>query len=277
MFEMALKEGKSSAALKLLRLTKSIDKRIWWSQSPLRQFVGEIPDQVLKVLDTKTNGEKNSYNSMENTLLLLELQPMEVEQLCHYKKGGYKIQRLVSMLPRIDVSCSVHPITNSILNFCVHLSPNFEWSSRWHGGALGFWFWIEDSDNDRVYHHEHILISRRSHVSPIDLEVKVPVFDPPPSQYYLYIVSDTWVGCESVTPVLFKHLLLPDREMPYTDLLNITPLPVTALEEPNFLHIYRSRFAVFNPIQTQLFHVMYHSNLNILVGAPTGSGKTLAS
>lgn len=32
-----------------------------------------------------------------------------------------------------------------------------------------------------------------------------------------------------------------------------------------------------SPIQTQLFHALYHSDRNILLGAPTGSGKTIVA
>lgn len=35
-----------------------------------------------------------------------------------------------------------------------------------------------------------------------------------------------------------------------------------------------NRYQHFNPIQTQLFHVLYHSDESVLLGAPTGSGKT---
>lgn len=35
LFEMCLKSGRASAALKFIRLAKSIDHRFWWFQSPL--------------------------------------------------------------------------------------------------------------------------------------------------------------------------------------------------------------------------------------------------
>ena len=37
------------------------------------------------------------------------------------------------------------------------------------------------------------------------------------------------------------------------------------------------RFTHFNPVQTQIFHTVYHTDHNVLLGAPTGSGKTLAA
>ena len=50
---------------------------------------------------------------------------------------------------------------------------------------------------------------------------------------------------------------------------------MTALKEPSFELLYK--FSHFNPIQTQLFHSLYHSDKNILLGAPTGSGKTIVA
>ena len=60
-----------------------------------------------------------------------------------------------------------------------------------------------------------------------------------------------------------------------SELLDLQPLPVTALMDPMLETLYR--FTHFNPIQTQLFHIMYHSDHNVLLGAPTGSGKTIAA
>jgi replicative superfamily II helicase len=62
--------------------------------------------------------------------------------------------------------------------------------------------------------------------------------------------------------------------MPYTDLIDLIPLPITALADVNYQKIYQTRFKYFNPIQTQLFHILYHSDCPVLLGAPTGSGKT---
>lgn len=45
----------------------------------------------------------------------------------------------------------------------------------------------------------------------------------------------------------------------------------TAFRRPPFLPL---RYEHFNPIQTQLFHMLYHSDESVLLGAPTGSGKT---
>lgn len=43
---------------------------------------------------------------------------------------------------------------------------------------------------------------------------------------------------------------------------------------PSLPSVPPTRYQHFNPIQTQLFHVLYHSDESVLLGAPTGSGKT---
>jgi activating signal cointegrator complex subunit 3 len=142
-----------------------------------------------------------------------------------------------------------------------------------------------------------VLFNKRNHPEVMELELTIPAFEPLPPQYYLRIVSDQFVGCENVLPVSFKHVMLPARHLPYTDLADLTPLPTTALSNPLFESLYvrkvtgtllhhltplcarryESKFETFNPIQTQLFHVLYYTNKSLLLGAPTGSGKTIVA
>lgn len=90
-------------------------------------------------------------------------------------------------------------------------------------------------------------------------------------------MSDKWLGAETVTPVSFQHLIRPDTESVYTDLLNLQPLPISALKNPGLEELYAKRFQFFNPMQTQIFHTLYHTPANVLLGSPTGSGKTVAA
>lgn len=103
----------------------------------------------------------------------------------------------------------------------------------------------------------------------------IPIFDPLPPQYYVRVVSDRWLHAEAVCAISFKHLILPDHHPPHTELLNLQPISVSALRNPTLENLYN--FSHFNPIQTQLFHTLYYSDSNVLLGAPTGSGKTIAA
>lgn len=110
---------------------------------------------------------------------------------------------------------------------------------------------------------------------PQELVMTIPLKDPLPPQYYIRAISDTWLGSSICEALSFKHLILPEMHPPHTELLPLQPLPVSVLKEPKFEKLYN--FTHFNPIQTQIFHCLYHTDNNVLLGAPTGSGKTIAA
>ncbi|KAL5573694.1 hypothetical protein UlMin_023291 [Ulmus minor] len=78
----------------------------------------------------------------------------------------------------------------------------------------------------------------------------------------------------TMLPISFRHLILLEKYPPPIELLDLQPLPVTALRNPAYEALYQD-FKHFNPIQTQVFTVLYNSDDNVLVVAPTGSGKTI--
>lgn len=49
----------------------------------------------------------------------------------------------------------------------------------------------------------------------------------------------------------FRHLILPEKYPPPTELLDLQPLPVSALRNSAFESLYQDKFPFFNPIQTQ--------------------------
>ena len=66
----------------------------------------------------------------------------------------------------------------------------------------------------------------------------------------MQVVSDRWLQCEATLPVSFRHLILPEKFPPPTELLDLQPLPPSALKSPTFERLYK-RYRAFNPIQTQ--------------------------
>lgn len=198
LFEMSLKEQKATSTRKLLRIAKSIEKQIWWFQTPLRHFDGELGAQVFDSVEA--HGGK-AYDSFESALSLLEMQPNEVSQFCRAHKAGSKIQGFVSFLPRLNVSCRVHPVTRSVLRFEVKIQAAFKWAKRYHGGSQSFWLFVEDPDANRIYHREYFTLSFRNFKDPIALDMPIPVFDSMPPEYAVRLFSDTWVAVEHVLPV----------------------------------------------------------------------------
>lgn len=67
------------------------------------------------------------------------------------------------------------------------------------------------------------------------------------------------VGSETQLPVSFRHLILPEKFPPPTELLDLQPLPVSALRNPAFEALYSDKFPYFNPIQTQGIIIHTHT------------------
>jgi hypothetical protein len=72
---MCLKKGRAGAALALLRIAKSCDRRIWWFQTPLRQFEGELNQHIFRALESKLNGPITERDAFYQALCLLDMQP----------------------------------------------------------------------------------------------------------------------------------------------------------------------------------------------------------
>ena len=133
-----------------------------------------------------------------------------------------------------------------------------------------FWVWVEDPETNHIYHSEYLLLAKKAvRLSETqELVFTIPIFEPLPTQYYVRAISDRWLGSEVYEPLSFKHLILPERHPPHTTLLDLAPLPTSVLKDRRLEELYQ--FKHFNPIQTQIFHTLYHTDKNVLLGAPTG-------
>ncbi len=72
-------------------------------------------------------------------------------------------------------------------------------------------------------------------------------------------------------------MILPEANAPPTELLDLQPLPVTALRNKQFESLYPKEISQFNPIQTQTFNILYNSDENVFIGCPPSSGKLMCA
>ncbi|XP_054265192.1 U5 small nuclear ribonucleoprotein 200 kDa helicase isoform X1 [Macrosteles quadrilineatus] len=262
-FEIVLYRGWAQLADKALSLCKMVDRRMWQSMSPLRQF-RKMPEEIVKKIEKKNFPWERLY----------DLGPNEIGELIRVPKLGKTIHKYVHQFPKLDLSTHIQPITRSTLRVELTITPDFQWDEKIHGASEAFWILVEDVDSEVILHHEYFLLKSKYCQDEHQVKFFVPVFEPLPPQYFLRIVSDRWIGAETQLPVSFRHLILPEKNLPPTELLDLQPLPVTALRNYQFETMYADKFPQFNPIQTQVFNAVYNSDDNIFVGAPTGSGKT---
>ncbi|KAJ7515579.1 hypothetical protein O6H91_22G019200 [Diphasiastrum complanatum] len=265
LFEIVLKRGWAQLAEKALTLCKMVQRRMWSSQTPLRQFRG-IPSDILSKIEKKDLTWERYY----------DLSPQEIGELIRFPKMGKTIHKFIHQFPKLELAAHVQPITRSVLKVDLTITPDFQWDEKIHGYVEPFWVIVEDNDGENILHHEYFVLKMQYIEEDHNLSFTVPIFEPLPPQYFIRVVSDRWLNAETVLPVSFRHLILPEKYPPPTELLDLQPLPVTALRNPAFESLYQE-FRHFNPIQTQVFTVLYNTDDNVLVAAPTGSGKTICA
>ncbi|KAI1287391.1 U5 small nuclear ribonucleoprotein helicase [Halotydeus destructor] len=264
--EIVLHRGWAQLAEKTLSLCKMIDRRMWQSMSPLRQFK-KIPEEVVKKIEKKNFPWERLY----------DLGPNEIGELLRMPKHGKTVHKYLHQFPKLELSVHVQPITRSTLKIELTIIPDFQWDERVHGNSLAFWILVEDVDQEVILHHEYFLLKSKYAQDEHVVKFSAPVFDPLPPQYFIRIVSDNWIASETTLPVSFMHLILPEKYPPPTELLDLQPLPVSALRNEEYENFYKDKFSYFNPIQTQVFNSLYNTDDNVFIGAPVGSGKTICA
>ncbi|KAF9003722.1 Sec63-domain-containing protein [Hymenopellis radicata] len=266
MFEICLKRGWAVPAKAALDLCKMVEKRMWGSMTPLRQFKG-VPGDVIR----KAEGKQFPWYRY------FDLSPPEIGELIGMANAGRLVHRLVHNFPKLQLSAQVQPITRSLLRIDLSIIPDFQWDEKVHGGAESFLILVEDVDGEVILFHDTFVLRQRYCEDEHNVTITVPMFDPVPPNYYISIISDRWLHSETRLPISFKHLILPEKFPNPTSLLDLQPLPISELKNKEFERIYSSTITTFNKIQTQVFQALYNSDENVFVGAPTGSGKTICA
>ena len=202
-----------------------------------------------------------------------------------------EMYKYLSYLPYIDVQVDYQPITRTILKVVLSLNADFHWNDRWNGNNEPFWIIVDNEEE--ILHQEFFALQKkdvarsRSGIKNEDM-LQVVFFIPyqvpegyeripAGTNYNLEIMSDRWFGVRFHHLIELEGLSVPDEDYPMTRLLPLRPIPVSVFNDDAFESLYKEKFSFFNPIQTQVFHTLYHTDSNVLVGAPTGSGKTIIS
>ncbi|GMH17017.1 hypothetical protein Nepgr_018858 [Nepenthes gracilis] len=266
LFEICLRRGWCEMTVFMLEYCKSVDRQIWPHLHPLRQFDKDLSTEILRKLEERGADLERLY----------EMEEKDIGALIRYAPGGKVIKQYMGYFPSVQLSANVSPITRTVLKVELLVTPDFIWKDRFHGAAQRWWILVEDSENDHIYHSELFTLTKRmARGEPQKLSFTVPIFEPHPPQYYIHAVSDSWLHAESFYTITLHNLVLPEARSSHTELLDLKPLPVTSLGNKMYEALYN--FSHFNPIQTQAFHILYHTDNNVLLGAPTGSGKTISA
>jgi pre-mRNA-splicing helicase BRR2 len=205
MFEICLKRGWAVPARACLDLCKMVERRMWGSMTPLRQFKG-VPQEVIR----KAEGKQFPWYRY------FDLDPPEIGELIGIPNAGRLVHRLVHSFPKLQLQAQVQPITRSLLRIDLSIVPDFRWDEKTHGTAETFLIMVEDVDGEIVLFHDSFVLRQRYAEDEHNVTITVPMFEPVPPNYYISVVSDRWLHAETRLPISFKHLILPEKFPPPT-------------------------------------------------------------
>lgn len=166
---------------------------MWQSMCPLRQF-RKIPIEVVKKIEKKNFPFERLYDLGAN----------EIGELLRMPKLGKTLHRYIHQFPKLDLVSHIQPVTRSTLSVELTITADFQWDEKVHGHAEAFWIFVEDVDSEIILHHEYFLLKQKFVEEDHVLKMFVPIFEPLPPQYFIRVVSDRWIGCETVLPVSFR-------------------------------------------------------------------------
>ena len=98
-----------------------------------------------------------------------------------------------------------------------------------------FYLLLEDPQNNRILHQEYFSLSLKKMKEPTVIEFAVPMFPPVPDYYTLRVVSDRWLGSDNEIQFYLNQLIMSKDQVSTTKLLDLTPLPVTALHNNKYV------------------------------------------
>ena len=268
LFEICLKRAWANVALMCLNLCKMIQRRMWSTMTPLRQFK-IIPEDILYKIERK---EQLTWDRF------YDLIPQQIFDLIKVnKRHAEGIYQLVKTFPKLELQASIQTLTRSCILVELIITPDFKWNEEIHGSSETFYIIVEDNDSEIILHYEVFILKQKFINEDHRINFIVPMMEPMPPQYFIRVVSERWINSEKLLAISFKHTILPEKFPPHIGLLDMQPLLFSSLKFPEAEEIYSKLFGFEQmlPIQTQTFKALYETNDSVLIAAPTGSGKSL--
>lgn len=243
-FEICLKRGWAGLTHKALALCQMVEKRMWGSMTPLRQFPG-VPKDIVRRLEGKQFAWYR-YFDLEpagSFFFLGRVAEPPADSSFAFAalaeligsndpKAGRLVHRLVHEFPKrtlpspplfraaradsspetlVELQATVFPITRSMLKIELTITPDFIWNEKVHGAVESFWILVEDVDGEIILFHDQFLLRQRYAVPRNDVaqdsfvSFTVPMLDPLPPNYFITVLSDRWLHSETRLPISFKH------------------------------------------------------------------------
>lgn len=265
-FLLCISRGWADAAYAALLLDRSLLRRSW----------PEEKHPLFQIDDAPATVERRITSSRTDMVDLKTYTTKELGDLAHNHGYGPRLSQMIQRFPLpLILLAQASPLTSRVVRVSINatLTPPFKWDFKSHGSTLHFWLFVHGST--QLLHVEKMMLTSQNCKDIQRFEFAVPYIQGQ-RQVEIQLVSDSFLGAETVATLDFGKLELPTTQTIRTNLLRLRPLSVNAFDNNALISYYSKRFQHFNPMQSMVFHSLYHHKHAVLLGSPTGSGKTIA-
>lgn len=261
MYDLSIRKKWAKLARELLNISKMIEKRLWLTNSPLRQY-SNVPKEIIQVTERSMTPWKY-YLALDDPKLAI--------QALKANRFGNLGWEILQKFPRLNVSYSAQPITPSLLRVELEIVPHWMWDMSLHGFSETFTLIIDDCDADKILHTETFVVRREyvneSHI----IQFTVPIFEIKQPNYFVSLISEKWLHCETRIPIILSSIKLPDKFPAPKLITNDSLISVSELNIPEFENVFP--FNDFNKFQSEAFDTVYNTQKNIIFFTSKGNGK----
>lgn len=263
LYDLALRKGWSKLSKSLLNICKMVEKKLWLTNTPLRQYPN-VPKDIINVAERSLTPWKYYLALNDPSMVIKSLKA---------EKYGNLVSELVSKFPQIDIEYSLHPVTPSLLQIDLDIKPHWKWDTSIHGFAESFTLLVEDCDGEKVLYNEKFIVYKDYVNQSQFLSLTVPLFEYEQPNYFVSLISDKWLFCDIKKPIMLTTLTVPKKFPAPTPVIESSLVPITELGIKEFASVFP--FTHFNKFQSQAFDSVYKGDENILFGCSKGNGKTV--
>ena len=283
--EMAIGRGYAALAVRALELARAVSQRVWPFAHPLRQVRGRVGGSgVLTESVMATLEGIGAHAQLEGLVGDDDDQHSVLAERFPNAHERRVLRTLAQCIPRIAARCTARPLAAGLLQLVVRITPQWQWNAQLSGAddrsSESWWVWVECGE--RVVQTQRVRIARRQACGEDDamLQLLFQVVLPedanaPPPTLAVRLLSETWHGgdrCERL--VALDDMRWPDEATAPTPLLDLRLLPRACVGDGPLARRVLGDIAHWNPLQTQVFHALYHTDERLLIAAPPGSGKS---
>lgn len=262
LYDLSLDKKWSKLTRVLLSVCKMVENRMWPTSTPLRQFPN-IPSTIVDSVE-RTLIPWKQYLSIND--------PQTATKSLGAERFGNLGWELLQKFPKVHIDYNLQPITASLVQIELLVTPNWKWDVQAHGYIETFVLLVDDCDGKRILYNDKFSV-RKDYINQIHrVTFSVPVSENLEPNYFVSLISEKWIGCESRIPVMLTKMILPKKFPAPTPLINLDLIPVSELGIKEFTSVFS--FDYFNKFQSQAFDSIYNSTDNVLFSCSKGNGKT---